>query len=186
MAKLLYGTLASLDGYVADASGGFDWAAPDEETHAAVNDLVRSVGTFLCGRRMYEVLRYWDDPALSDDPSEVIRDFAAIWRAADKIVYSRTLDRAGPRARIEREFDADAVRRLKASNAGDISIGGPELAAVAMSAGIVDECHLFLVPAIVGAGKPALRGDVGVRLSLREARSIGDRVAYLRYDVGRG
>ena len=185
MARLIYGTIASIDGYVADASGGFAWAQPDEETHALVNDVVRSVTTFLCGRRMYDVLAYWDDPALRDDAEPVIRDFATIWQAADKIVYSRTLDRVGPRARIEREFDADAVRRLKARSIGDLSIGGPELAAIAMRAGLVDECHLFLVPTVVGAGTPALRAD-GVRLSLREARRVGDRAAYLRYEVGRG
>ena len=184
MGRLIYAAIASLDGYVADAEGNFDWAAPDEETHALVNDLLRPVGTHLYGRRMYDVLVYWEDAALLHDEEAVIRDFAAIWQAADKVVYSRTLAKpTSARTRITREFDADEVRRLKESATRDISIAGPEVAALAFRAGLVDECHLFLVPVLVGGGNRALAEGVHAQLTLREARSVGTGVAYLRYDV---
>lgn len=157
--NLIYSALASLDGYVADARGDFDWAAPDEQVHDAVNDLLRSVGTHLYGRRMYEVLVRWETMDVADQPSHV-RDFAAVWRAADKIVYSTTLESAASaRTRIERTFDADAVRGMKASAARDISIGGSDLAGQALAAGLIDECHMFLSPVVVGGGTPALPTD---------------------------
>jgi dihydrofolate reductase len=174
---LVYSALASLDGYIADADGSFEWAAPDEEVHAFVNDLERPVGTFLLGRRMYEVLAVWDT---IDDPEPVMRDFAQIWRAADKIVYSRTLEAPSTaRTRIEREFDPEAVRRMKAER--ELSIGGPELAGDAIRAGLVDECRLFLSPVVVGGGTPALPDGVRWSLELVDERRFGNGVVYLRY-----
>ena len=168
MVRLMYSAIASLDGYVADADGRFDWAEPDDEVHAFVNDLERSVGTYLYGRRMYEVMAAWETmDAPADQP--IARDFAAIWREADKVVYSRTLETvATPRTRLERAFDPGTVRRLKESADRDISIGGPGLAAEALAAGLVDECHLFLSPVVVGGGTRALPD--GLRLRPRVAR----------------
>lgn len=183
MAKLLYGMISSLDGYIADRAGSFAWAEPDEATHALVNDVMRSVGTVLCGRRMYEVLRAWDDPAMRADDHAVVREFADIWAHADKIVYSRALAEVGPRARVERAFDAEEVRVLKASSSRDLSIGGPEVAALAMRAGLVDELHLFVAPIVVGGGTRALPNDLRMPLVLREARRVGERAAYLHYEV---
>ena len=155
MAKLIYSAITSLDGYVADEEGNFDWSAPDEEVHAFVNDLERQVGTYLYGRRMYEVMVYWETAATRDDQPQ--QDYAEIWQAADKIVYSRTLETtSSARTRVEREFDSAAVRKLKSSAQQDISVGGPNLAAQAIRAGLVDECHLFLSPVVVGDGNPAL------------------------------
>ena len=182
MAKLIYTAITSLDGYVADATGSFDWAAPDEEVHAAVNDVERGVGTSLCGRRMYDVLVYWENPELLQDPEPVIRDFAAIWQAEDKVVYSRTLQApSSARTRIEREFDPDAVRRMKDAADRDLSIGGPELAAQAIRAGLVDEIHLFLTPIVVGGGNAALPDDVTVRLELLDERRFANGVVHLHY-----
>ena len=184
MAELIYAAIASLDGYVADAEGKFEWSAPDEQVHAAVNDIVRPVGTQLLGRRMYEVLSVWDSPDMLADSSPVIRDFAELWQACDKIVYSRTLEEASSaRTRIEREFDADAVRRLKAGSERDLTVGGPELAAQALRAGLVDELQLFLSPIVVGAGNPALPDAVKVPLELLDDRRFGNGVVYLRYRV---
>jgi dihydrofolate reductase len=177
MSRLIYSALASLDGYIADDQGRFDWAAPDAEVHAAVNDLVRPAGTHLYGRRTYEVLIPWET---MDDPEPVQRDFAQIWRAADKIVYSRTLDEvSSARTRIEREFDPEAVRAMKAER--DLTIGGPELAAHAIRAGLVDEYHLFLSPVIVGGGTCALPAGVRVDLELVDERRFGNGVVYVRY-----
>jgi dihydrofolate reductase len=179
MGKLVYSALTSLDGYVADKDGRFDWAEPDEEVHTVVNDLLRPIGTHLYGRRMYEVLVAWET---IDDPTPHIRDFAEIWRAADKVVYSRTL--AAPssaRTRIEREFDPEAVRRMKAAAGHDLTVGGPNLAAHAFKAGLVDECHLFLAPIVVGGGNQALPDDVRVRLELLDERRFGNGVVLLRY-----
>jgi dihydrofolate reductase len=179
--KLVYATLCSLDGFVADEQGDFGWAAPDEEVHAAVNDIERTVGTQLYGRRMYDVLTAWETME-SDEP--VIRDFAEIWRGADKVVYSRTLEEPrSARTRIEREFDPEAVRALKESAESDISIGGPELAGQAIAAGLVDELHLFLSPVIVGAGNPALPSGVRVRLELLSERRFAGGVVQLHYAV---
>jgi dihydrofolate reductase len=157
MAKLIYSTITSLDGYVADEDGNFDWAVPDEEVHPFVNDLERPVGTYLYGRRMYEVMVGWEtDPTLADQ-SPFMRDFAQIWQAADKIVYSKTLETvATARTRIERDFDPEAVRQLKVAAGHDLSVGGPDLAAQAFKAGLVDECHLFVAPIVVGGGKRSL------------------------------
>jgi dihydrofolate reductase len=182
MAKLIYSAIASLDGYVADENGNFDWAAPDREVHSFVNELERPIGTYLYGRRMYEVMRYWEtaDTVVDQPPAE--RDFAEIWQAADKIVYSRTLEQAaGARTRIEREFDPDAVRRMKASAERDLSVGGPELAAQAIKAGLVDELQLFVTPIVVGGGNPWLPDGVRVKLELLDERRFGSGVVYLRY-----
>jgi dihydrofolate reductase len=177
VARLIYSAIASLDGYVADEDGGFGWAAPDEEVHSFANDLERGVGTHLYGRRMYEVMVAWET---MDDPAPVMRDFAEIWRAADKVVYSRTLEApSSARTRIEREFDPAAVRGMKDSLERDIAVGGPDLGAQALAAGLVDECHLFLTPVVVGAGNAAL--PAGLRLELLDQRRFGGGVVYLRY-----
>jgi dihydrofolate reductase len=167
LAKLIYSAIASLDGYVADEDGKFDWGEPDEEVHAFVNDLARPVGTYLYGRRMYEVLVAWETLGLAGQPP-FIREFAEIWRAADKIVYSRTLQAvSSARTRIERDFDAAAVRELKAAAGRDLMVGGPELAAQAFGAGLVDECHLFLAPVVGGR-----RQAVSPRLRPPRARAV--------------
>lgn len=182
MGQLIYSAIASLDGYIEDGNGSFEWAAPDEEVHAFVNDLERPVGTNLYGRRMYDTMVYWETVSTGPDQSAIARDFAQIWRAADKVVYSRTLDApSSERTRIERQFDRAAVRQLKESSPRDISIGGPELARVAIGAGLVDEYRVFLHPISVGAGKPALPGDQRVKLELLEERRFGSGVVYLRY-----
>jgi dihydrofolate reductase len=182
MAKLTYTAIASLDGYVADAEGRFDWSMPDEEVHAFVNDLERAAGTHLYGRRLYEVLVAWETMDTGPDQDPVARDFAQIWRAADKVVYSRTLDAvASARTRIEREFDPEAVRRMKAEAERDLVIGGPELAGQAIRAGLVDECHLLLSPIVVGGGRPALPADVRWRLELVDERRFDNGVVHLHY-----
>jgi dihydrofolate reductase len=184
MAKLIYSAIASLDGYVADEDGNFDWAAPDEEVHAFVNDLERPIGTYLYGRRMYETMAVWETMALDDEPP-AIRDFAEIWRAADKVVYSRTLAAvSSARTRIERGFDAGAVREMKERSPHDISVGGPELAAQAIRAGLVDEIQLFLAPVLVGGSKHSLPTTTKVDLDLRDERPFGNGTVYLRYAVG--
>jgi dihydrofolate reductase len=184
MARLIYSAIASLDGYIADKRGNFEWAAPDEEVFAAVNELERPIGTYLYGRRMYETMVYWETVDASGDESAATKDFTEIWRAAEKIVYSRTLQTpSSTRTRIERDFDPAAIKQLKESSARDISIGGAELAGQAMAAGLVDECHLFLGPIIVGGGKRALPEDVHVRLELVQERRFGGGVVHLRYRV---
>ena len=181
MARLIYSTIASLDGYVADAAGNFDWAAPDEEVHAFVNDLERPVGTYLYGRRMYEVMAYWETAHLADEP-RVVQDFAEIWQAADKIVYSKTLETvSSAKTRIERDFDPEAVRRMKARAGRDIGVGGPDLAAQAIRAGLVDELHLFVTPIVVGGGKQSLPNDVRLKLELVDERRFESGVVHLRY-----
>ena len=185
MARLIYLTLASLDGYIADEDGRFDWAAPDDEVHAFVNELERSIATHLFGRRMYETMAYWESPANTADQSAAVQEYGEIWRAADKVVYSRTLETvSSARTRIERELDPAAVRRLKETTSGDLSIGGPELAAQAIEAGLVDEYHLFLAPVVVGAGKRALP-DVRLNLELLDERRFANGTVYLRYGVSR-
>jgi dihydrofolate reductase len=181
MATLTYSAITSLDGYVEDAEGRFDWAEPDAEVHAFVNELERPVGTYLYGRRMYETMAYWESPPnLADQPPHV-RDFAEIWQAADKIVFSRTLEAlSSDRTRIERTFDHDAVRRLKATADRGISVGGAELAAQAIVAGLVDEFQLFLVPVVVGDGKRVLP-DARARLELLDERRFDNGTVYLRY-----
>jgi dihydrofolate reductase len=183
MADLIYSVIASMDGYIEDDAGRFDWAAPDGEVHAFVNELEQPVGTYLYGRRMYETMVFWDDPPdLAGQPT-VGQEFAEIWQAADKVVYSRTLQTvSSARTRLEREFDPEAVRRLKATAARDLSVGGPELAAQAVAAGLVDEYHLFLVPVVVGRGKHAFpETQARVKLELLDERRFRSGMVYLRY-----
>ncbi len=184
MARLIYTAITSLDGYVADADGKWDWSVPDEEVHTVVNDLERQIGTYLLGRRMYEVLVAWETMETEGQPAH-IADYAEVWRDADKIVYSRTLSEASSaRTQIEPEFDVDAVRALKDSADRDLSVGGPTLAAEAIAAGIVDECNLFVSPAVVGGGTRALPDGVRWDLELAEARSFDNGVVLLRYLAG--
>jgi dihydrofolate reductase len=182
MAQLIYSAISSLDGYIEDRQGKFDWAAPDEEVHSFINNLERSAGTYLFGRRMYEIMMVWEtDPNLAAD-SPITRDYAEMWQAANKIVYSRTLETASTRrTQLERTFDPQAIRKLKESTEQDILIGGPELAAHAFRAGLVDECQLFFTPIIVGGGKPSLPDGVRLELELLEERHFGSGVVYLRY-----
>jgi dihydrofolate reductase len=181
MGQVIYAALSSVDGYVVDEEGRFDWAAPDAEVHQLVNDITRPVATHLYGRRMYEVLVAWETMDTSGEPVQ-IRDYAEIWRAADKVVFSRTLEEpASARTRIEREFDPAAVRRLKAEAGSDISIGGPTLAAQAIRHGLVDEYHFFLAPCVVGGGMRALPDGVRLDLELVEERRFDSGFAYLRY-----
>ena len=180
LAKLIYSAMTSLDGYVADKDGNFDWAAPDEEVHTFVNDLERRIGTYLYGRRMYEVMAFWE--TTPGDPPPFIKDYAQIWQAADKIVYSKTLEAVTTaRTRLEREFDPEAVRQMKARAGRDISVGGPHLAAEAIKAGLVDEYHLFVTPVVVGGGNQALPNDVRVTLELVDERRFGDGTVHLHY-----
>ena len=184
MAKLIYSAIGSLDGYVEDASGKFEWAAPDKEVHAFVNELERPIGTYLYGRRMYETMVFWETVAQDGDWVDwrTARDFAAIWRAAEKVVYSRTLETvSSARTRIERELDPDAIGRMKQSSGSDISIGGAELAGQAIAAGLVDELQLLLVPVLVGGGKRALPRDVRARLELLDERRFQSGAVFLRY-----
>jgi dihydrofolate reductase len=182
VAKLIYSAITSLDGYVADEDGKFDWAEPDEEVHAFVNDLERAIGTYLYGRRMYEVMVLWETAHTLPDQPPLIRDYARIWQAADKVVYSTTLEKASSaRTRIERDFDPDAVRRMKATAERDLSVGGPTLAAKAIAAGLVDECHLFLSPVVVGGGTRSLPDDVRWDLELLGERRFGNGTVHLHY-----
>jgi len=182
MAKLIYSAITSLDGYIADEDGNFDWAAPDEEVHRFVNDLERPVGTYLYGRRMYEVMVAWETAHTLADQRPVMQDFAQLWQAADKMVYSKTLETpSSARTRIEPDFDPAAVRQLKTQAERDISVGGPELAAQAIKAGLVDEFHLFLVPIVVGGGNQALPDHVRLKLELLDERRFGNGVVHLRY-----
>jgi Dihydrofolate reductase len=182
MAKLIYSAIGSLDGYTADRKGSFDWAVPGEEVHGFINDLERPVGTYLYGRRMYETMAPWETDASLAERSDASRDFAQIWRAADKIVYSKTLDQASTeRTRIEREFDPVAVRQLKAAAESDLTVGGPNLAAQAFEARLVDECQLFLAPIVVGGGKRMLPDDLRLELELLAERRFGNGMIHLRY-----
>jgi len=187
MAKLIYTAISSLDGYVADADGNFDWSTPDEEVHQFVNDLERPIGSHLYGRRLYEVMRYWETaptaPTGNEEPSAEY-DYAQIWQAADKIVYSRSLESASTaRTRIEREFEPEAVTTLKSSADSDISIGGATLAAQALRMGLVEECHFFLSPVVIGTGTAALPDNVRIELELLDERRFGNGVVYLHYRV---
>jgi dihydrofolate reductase len=182
MAKLVYTAITSLDGYVADEDGKFDWAAPDEQVHAFVNDLERPIGTYLYGRRLYDTMVAWETMPSGPDQLPVVRDYAEIWRSADKVVYSTTMETvASARTRIERHFEPDAVRQIKASVDRDVSVGGPHLAAQAIRAGLVDECHLFVTPVVVGGGTPALPDHVRVQLDLLDERRFGNGVVHLHY-----
>jgi len=184
MARLIYSAITSLDGYVEDQEGKFDWAAPDDEVHAFVNDLERPIRTYLYARRMYETMVFWETVSTGAEQPGVVRDFAEIWRSAEKIVYSRTLQTASSaRTRIEREFDADTIRRLKETSLADITIGGAELAGQAIAAGLVDECHLFLGPIVVGGGKRALPDNVRTQLELLGERRFKSDVVHLHYRI---
>src|ERR1700679_3171989 len=184
MPKLIYQAIASLDGYVEDEAGNFDWAAPDGEVHAFVNDLERPIGTYLYGRRMYETMVYWETVSTGIDQSAESRDFAEIWRAAEKIVYSRNLETvSSQRTRIERDLHPDAVRRLKETSKADITIGGADLAGQALALGLVDECHLFLGPILVGGGKRALPDQFRAQLELLDESRFRNGVVHLRYRV---
>jgi dihydrofolate reductase len=184
MAKLIYSAITSVDECVADESGKFDWAAPSAEVHAFVNDLERQIGTYLYGRRMYEVMKYWETaPTTGSDAREVL-DYAKIWKAAEKVVYSKSLASVTTaKTRIERRFDAESVRRMKAEASRDISVGGPHLAAEALGAGLVDEIHLLLTPIIVGGGNRALPDGVRAGLELLDQRRFDNGVMHLHYSV---
>jgi dihydrofolate reductase len=182
VSKLIYSAIGSLDGYVADREGRFDWGVPDEEAHSFLNELERPVGTYLYGRRMYEVLSAWETAGTGPGEPDHLRDFAEMWRAADKVVYSRTLETVSTaRTRIERDFDPEAVRQLKETAGRDLTVGGPELAAHAFRAGLVDELHLFVAPVVVGGGKRSLPEDVRLDLELLDERRFGGGMVYLRY-----
>jgi dihydrofolate reductase len=184
MAELIYSAITSLDGYVADSEGKFDWSAPDEEVHAFVNNLERSIGTYLYGCRMYEVMVVWETMRTGADQSPIMGEFTQIWQAADKIVYSKSLPAvSSARTRIERDFDPDAIRQLKTSADSDISVGGPNLAAQAIKAGLVDRCQLFVTPVVVGGGNPALPHDVRLNLELLDEHRFGNGVVHLHYGL---
>ena len=187
MAHLIYSAISSLDGYIEDMQGKFDWAAPDKEVHGFINNLERPAGTYLFGRRMYETMLVWEtDPNLAAD-SPITRDFAEIWQAANKIVYSRTLETVSTRkTQLERTFDPESIRQLKEAVEQDILIGGPELAAHAFRAGLIDECQLFLTPILVGGGKRSLPDNVRMDLELLEERRFGSGVVFLRYRTRQG
>lgn len=184
MGKLIYSAISSLDGYLADEDGRFDWGEPDAEVHTFVNELSRSIGTHLFGRRMYEIMTFWETAdELPDEPVEVM-DYAALWLDTDKVVYSTSLDAVSTaRTRLERSFDPEAVRRWKAASERDLSVGGPNLASEAMAAGLVDEVHLFLVPVIIGGGLRALPANLRRRLELVDERRFEAGVVHLRYTV---
>jgi dihydrofolate reductase len=182
MVKLIYSAITSLDGYVSDERGKFDWSAPDEEVHRLVNELERPIGTYLYGRRMYEVMIYWETAHTIADQPPFIRDYAEIWQAADKIVYSKTLDEvSSARTRIEREFDPEQVRQLKAQAERDLSVGGPDLAAQAIRTELVDEYHLFVTPIVVGGGTQSLPDGVRLQLELLAEHRFANGVVYLSY-----
>ena len=182
MAKLIYSAITSLDGYIEDSDGKFDWAEPDEELHEYINDLERPTGTYLYGRRMYETMVFWETAHTLADQPALIKDYAEIWQSADKVVYSRTLDMvSSARTRVEEDFDPDAVRRMKSSTGSDISVGGADLAAQAIRAGLVDEYRLFLTPIVVGGGKPALPRNLRLQLELLGERRFGNGVVHLHY-----
>lgn len=186
MAKLRYTFLVSLDGYIEDAHGNFDWAAPGYDVHAFVNDVERNVGTFLFGRRMYETMAAWESPEMLSDENAPVRDFAALWHAADKVVYSTTLaDVTTARTRIERSFDPAAIARLKAESPRDVAIGGANLAALAFAAGLVDVVSLFVFPVLVGGGKPVFPPGVHLPLKLLDEHRFADGTVYLSYAVAR-
>jgi dihydrofolate reductase len=187
MAYLIFSAISSLDGYIEDPDGKFEWAMPDEEVHSFINNLERAAGTYLYGRRMYETMRVWEtDPTLAAQ-SRLMRDFAEMWQAADKIVYSKTLEAVSTRkTQIERNFDPEAIRHLKEAAEHDILIGGPDVAAHAFRSALIDECHLFLTPIVVGGGKQSLPNNVRLELELLEERHFGNGMVFLRYRVRQG
>jgi dihydrofolate reductase len=182
MAKLTYITNVSLDGFIEDAHGSFDWTEPSDEVFAFITDLIRPVGTWLYGRRLYETMAVWETDATLAAQSEPMADFAKVWQTADKVVYSTTLqDVSTARSRLERSFDPDSVRDMKRSATGDLTVGGANLAAQAFKGGLVDECHLFIYPVLVGGGKPALPRDTRADFELVDERRFTNGVVYLRY-----
>jgi dihydrofolate reductase len=184
MAKLIYAMPTSLDGYIADETGSFDWAMPDEEVYAFINDVERPIGTHLYGRKMYETMAIWERPDAISGATPAVLDFARIWQAADKIVYSKSLETVStPKTRLEREFDPQAVRDLKAHLSHDVSVSGPTLAAHAIRSGLVDEYHLFVMPIILGGGKRILPSDVCIKLDLLDERRFANGTVYLRYQM---
>jgi dihydrofolate reductase len=184
MGALVSAGIMSLDGYIADERGDFSWGAPDADVHAFVNDLERSIGTYLYGRRMYEVMRYWETAADVPDQPAVGREYAAIWRDTDKVVYSSSLDEAPTgRTRLERAFDPDAVRRMKAESERDLSVAGPGIAANAFRAGLVDEVQMFLYPVVLGGGTAFLPDGLRLDLELLDERRFDHGVVFLRYSV---
>jgi dihydrofolate reductase len=186
MARLIYSAIASLDGYVVDADGRFDWSVPDGEVHAVVNDLERPMGTYLYGRRLYEVMSAWEHADGPDFAAPPLRDYAAIWQAAEKVVYSTTLAAVPTaRTRLERTFDPAAVERMKATAERDLTVGGATLAAQALAAGLVDECHLFVSPVVVGGGTRWLPDGLRLRLELLDERRFGNGVVHLHYGTSR-
>jgi dihydrofolate reductase len=184
MAKLIFAAITSLDGYVADADGNFDWSMPSEEVHRFVNNLEAGIGTYLYGRRMYEVMRYWETASTGNGEQSAEQEFAKLWLRADKIIYSRSLDEVSTAStRLEREFDPKAIRQMKADETRDIAVSGPTLAAEALRHGLVDECHLFLCPIVVGGGTPALPDNVWLQLELLDERRFDNGVVHLHYRV---
>lgn len=183
VARLIYGGITSLDGYVADADGRFDWGVPDDEVHAFVNDTQRPIGTYLYGRRLYEVMRAWETMDVSDEPAVMV-DYAALWRAADKIIYSSTLTAvASTRTRLERQLDPAEVRKLKQGSDRDLLVGGADLAATALREGLVDEIRQWVVPVVVGGGTPFLPSGLALSLELLDERRFGNGTVYLAYAV---
>ena len=184
MAKLIYAAISSLDGYVADSEGNFDWSMPSEEVHRFVNNLERRIGTYLYGRRMYEVMRYWETVSTGNGEPSAGQEFAKMWQATDKIIYSRSLENVSTaRTKLEREFDPAVIRRMKVDASRDIAVSGPTIAGQAMKLGLVDECHLFLSPIVVGGGTPALPDNVRIQLELLDERRFGNGVVHLHYRV---
>jgi dihydrofolate reductase len=185
MAKLIYSAITSLDGYVADEDGKFDWSVPDAEVMAFLNEIERPLGTYLYGRKMYEVMAGWETAHLRENQMPASEDFTQLWQAASKVVYSRTLEKVTTsKTRLEREFDPDAVRKMKEESDKDMSVGGSELAGHALKCGVVDEVHLYLSPILVGGGKPSLPKDLRLPLELVEQRRFGNGVIYVRYRTG--
>ncbi len=187
MAQLFYTAITSLDGYVNDAGGNFDWSVPNEEEHAFINDLERDIGTYLYGRRLYGTMKVWESMYAAADLSRVARDYADLWHEADKVVYSTTLHEVDTaKTSLERSFDVEAVRRLKESADADVTVGGANLAGQALAAGLVDQVHLFLAPAIVGGGTRALPDGVRTGLELLDERTFANGVVHLHYAVASG
>jgi dihydrofolate reductase len=182
--KLIYAANTSLDGYLEDETGSFDWSVPDGEVHAFWNEHERHIGTSLYGRRMYETMRVWEsDDWLTTEPA-VVREYAEIWRDADKVVYSTSLEAVSTaRTRVERKFEPEAVRQLKETSSTDLSIGGAAIGAEAFRHGLVDECVLLLCPVLVGGGKPALPRGLRLDLELLDHRRFRNGVIYVRHAV---
>jgi dihydrofolate reductase len=184
MAKLIYVTNVSLDGFIEDEHGDFGWTEPNDEQFAFITELIRPIGTYLYGRRLYESMAVWETEPAFAAQSELTADFAHVWQAADKIVYSTTLDAVFTgNSRLERRFDPDAIRTMKAAATRDLMLGGANFAAHAFRAGLVDECHLFIGPVLVGRGKPALSGDLRVGLELLDERRFDNGIVYVRYGI---